>query len=107
MKTNSYKVIKNFIHNDLGITKEYIDTIIRDTVNNEIHKILNDELRIKSIIENEIIRSCKKYNSDGTRRSFIVSTMDDIYNRIDSEIHKTVRERLIVKLRDSDEDNVR
>lgn len=107
MKTNSYRVIKNFIHNDLGITKEYIDTIIRDTVNNEIHKILNDELRIKSIIENEIIRSCKEYNSDGTRRSFIVSIMDDIYNRIDSEIHKTVRERLIVKLRDSDEDNVR
>ena len=36
---SSYHDIKNYIHNDLGITKEYIDRIIRETVNTEIHKI--------------------------------------------------------------------
>lgn len=99
---SSYHDIKNYIHNDLGITKEYIDKIIRETVNTEIHKILNDEPRIKRTIEDEIIRCCKVYKSDGSRRSFVISTMDDIYNRIDTEIHNIVRERLIIKLKDGD-----
>lgn len=99
---SSYHDIKNYIHNDLGITKEYIDGIIRETVNTEIHKILNDEPRIKRTIEDEIIRCCKVYKSDGSRRSFVISTMDDIYNRIDTEIHNIVRERLIIKLKDGD-----
>lgn len=37
------------------------------------------------------------------RRSFVISTMDDIYNRIDSTIHEEVRKILIVELRDDNE----
>lgn len=95
-----YNIIKNYIHNDLRITKEDIRGIIEETVKTEIHKILNDEPRIKQTIEDEIIRCCKVYNSDGERRSFVISTMDDIYNKIDKEIHNIVRENLIVSLRE-------
>lgn len=100
---SAYNDIKNYIHNELGVTKEYVDDIIRKTVVDEIHKILNDEPRIKQVIEDEIVRCCKIYKSDGTRRSFVISVMDDIYNKIDKTIHEEVRKRLIVELRSDDD----
>ena len=98
-----YKDVKNYIHNELGITKEYIDDLIRKTVKEEIVKVLNDDERIKRTVENEIVRCCKIYKSDGTRRSFVINVMDDIYNKIDSVIHEEVRKRLIIELKEPEE----
>ena len=100
---STYNDVKNYIHNELGITKEYINDLVHKTVVDEIHKVLNDEPRIKQVIEDEIVRCCKIYKSDGTRRSFVISVMDDIYNKIDKTIHEEVRKRLIVELRDDNE----
>lgn len=38
-----YKEVKNVIHNDLGITKEYVDKVIQDTIKTEINKLIKDE----------------------------------------------------------------
>lgn len=100
---DSYKDVKNYIHNELGITKEYIDDIIRKTVKEEIVKVLNDNERIRRTVENEVVRCCKIYNSDGTRRSFVINVMDDIYNKIDKVIHEEVHKRLIIELKEPEE----
>lgn len=98
------KDIKNYISNSLGISKDEIkDEIfntIKEMVSIEVEKCLNDENRLQSLVEKEVLRQIKK--SDG-RNSYIVMTMDAIYNKIDKVIHEEVLKRLVIELR-SDED---
>ena len=105
-KTNfeieNYKDIKNYIHNYLGLTKEEVREmaleVVKNTVKKEVDKCLNDENRLQHMIEKEILSQIK-YGQDGyKRRSFLISVMDEVYNRIDEIIHEEVLKRLQRKL---------
>ena len=104
-KIDNYKEIKNYIHNYLGLTKEEIKKIIWDTVvetvNKEVNKCLNDKERIKSIIEGQIKFEIMR---DHPRRSYIHSTMDEIYNKIDTTIHEEVIKRLRIELKEPEDE---
>lgn len=107
-RIENYRDLKNYIHNYIGLTKEEVKYIFKDilegTVQEEVKKIMNDEEGLKRIIRKEISNEIKRqYNSK--RSSYIVSTMDDIYNRIDRTIHNIVKDRLIIELKGDDEDN--
>ena len=100
-RIDNYKELKNYIHNYLGLTKEEIkkmvwDTVV-ETVNKEVNKCLNDKERIKSIIEGQIKFEIMR---DHPRRSYIHSTMDEIYNKIDTTIHEEVVKRLRIELKE-------
>lgn len=104
-KIDNYKELKNYIHNYLGLTKEEIkkmvwDTVV-ETVNEEVNKCLNDKERIKSIIEGQIKFEIMR---DHPRRSYIHSTMDEIYNKIDSTIHEEVIKRLRIELKEPEDE---
>lgn len=111
IKTNfeieNYKDIKNYIHNYLGLTKEevrsIIDGVVKDTIQKEVSKYLNNENRLTSLVEKEIIRQLKC--QDKIRNSFIVNTMDGIYNKIDKVIHEEVIKRLQITLKEPKEDS--
>lgn len=100
----SYKDIKNYIHNYLGLTKEevrsMVDEVVKDTVQKEVSKYLNDENRLTSLVEKEILRQLKC--QDHIRNSFIINTMDGIYNKIDKVIHEEVLKRLQITLKEPD-----
>ena len=104
-KIDNYKELKNYIHNYLGLTKEEIKKMIWDTVvetvNKEVNKCLNDKERIKSIIEGQIKFEIMR---DHPRRSYIHSTMDEIYNKIDSTIHEEVVKRLRIELKEPEDE---
>lgn len=109
-KTNfeveNYKDIKNYIHNYLGLTKEEVREmvleVVKDTVKKEVDKCLNDENRLQHMIEKEILSQIK-YGQDGyKRRSFLISVMDEVYNRIDGIIHEEVLKRLQITLKDTE-----
>lgn len=104
-KIDNYKELKNYIHNYLGLTKEEIKKMIWDTVvetvNEEVNKCLNDKERIKSIIEGQIKFEIMR---DHPRRSYIHSTMDEIYNKIDSTIHEEVIKRLRIELKEPEDE---
>ena len=109
-KTNfeieNYKDIKNYIHNYLGLTKEEIREmvleVVKNTVEKEVNKCLNDENRLQHMIEKEILNQIK-YGQDGyKRRSFLISVMDEVYNRIDGIIHEEVLKRLRITLKDAE-----
>ena len=104
-KIDNYKEFKNYIHNYLGLTKEEIKKMIWDTVvetvNKEVNKCLNDKERIKSIIEGQIKFEIMR---DHPRRSYIHSTMDEIYNKIDSTIHEEVIKRLRIELKEPEDE---
>ena len=104
-RKDNYKELKNYIHNYLGLTKEEIkkmvwDTVV-ETVNKEVNKCLNDKERIKSIIEGQIKFEIMR---DHPRRSYIHSTMDEIYNKIDSTIHEEVVKRLRIELKEPEDE---
>ena len=104
-RKDNYKELKNYIHNYLGLTKEEIKKMIWDTVvetvNKEVNKCLNDKERIKSIIEGQIRYEIMK---DHPRRSYIHSTMDEIYNKIDTTIHEEVVKRLRIELKEPEDE---
>ena len=104
-KIDNYKELKNYIHNYLGLTKEEIKKMIWDTVvetvNKEVNKCLNDKERIKSIIEGQIKFEIMR---DHPRRSYIHSTMDELYNKIDSTIHEEVIKRLRIELKEPEDE---
>ena len=104
-RKDNYKELKNYIHNYLGLTKEEIKKMIWDTVvetvNKEVNKCLNDKERIKSIIEGQIKFEIMR---DHPRRSYIHSTMDEIYNKIDTTIHEEVVKRLRIELKEPEDE---
>lgn len=104
MSRNNYRELKNYIHNYLGISKEDIKKAIWDLVvelvNEEVNKCLNDKERIRAIIEGQVRYEIMK---DRPRRSYIHSTMDEIYNKIDSTIHEEVVKRLRVELKEPED----
>jgi light-regulated signal transduction histidine kinase (bacteriophytochrome) len=105
-KIDSYKEIKNYIHNYLGLTKEEVKNMIWDvvveTVNEEVNKCLNDKARIRTIVEGQVRYEIMK---DSPRRTYIHTTMDEIYNKIDQTIHEEVVKRLKIELKNPIEDN--
>lgn len=104
-RKDNYKELKNYIHNYLGLTKEEVKKMIWDTVvetvNEEVNKCLNDKERIKSIIEGQIKFEIMR---DHPRRSYIHSTMDEIYNKIDTTIHEEVVKRLRIELKEPEDE---
>lgn len=104
-RIDNYKELKNYIHNYLGLTKEEIKKMIWDTVvetvNEEVNKCLNDKERIKAIIEGQIKFEIMR---DHPRRSYIHSTMDEIYNKIDTTIHEEVVKRLRIELKEPEDE---
>ena len=104
-RIDNYKELKNYIHNYLGLTKEEIkkmvwDTVV-ETVNKEVNKCLNDKERIKAIVEGQVRFEIMR---DHPRRSYIHSTMDEIYNKIDTTIHEEVVKRLRIELKEPEDE---
>lgn len=106
MNPERYKDVKNYIHNELNITKAemhtYIWDIITQTVKEEVAKALNDKERLHRVVQDEIVKQLK-YLSYNDRRSYIVCTMEKIYNKIDEEICKQVIDKLQISLKEEDD----
>lgn len=104
-RIENYKEIKNYIHNYLGLTKEevrsIIDEVVKEIIKKEVSKYFNDKNGLESLIEKEIIRQLKC--QDNVRKSFIINTMDGIYNKIDTIIHEEVLKRLKIELKEPNE----
>jgi serine protease inhibitor len=68
MKNDKWNMFKNYMHNELGITKEDIRNWIQETIQKEIKLLVNnsyDNFNLNTLIKNEIYShdmwSDKKY----------------------------------------------
>lgn len=93
-----YRAIKNVIHNDLGITKDYIDKVIQDTVKTEINKLMKDECFIYGLVEKEVMRSLHNKDAGSWRTLHDASTF--IKDEITSTILDEVKNKLEIRLKD-------
>lgn len=85
---SNYSDVKNIIHNDLGITKEYVDSVIKKTVEDRVAAMINDESYITSIIENCVKDALRK--KDGKPWRYL----NDFTTWIENEITQTILEEV-------------
>lgn len=96
-----YRAVKNVIHNDLGITKEYIDKVIQDTIKTEINKLMKDECFIYGLVEKEVMRSLHNKDANSWRTLHDASTF--IKDEITSTILDEVKNKLEIRLKRKDD----
>lgn len=99
-----YRAAKNVIHNDLGITKEYINNIVQDTVKAEVNKLLNNESYITSLIKGEVLRSI--YNEDSKTWHLIRDASGWIKDEVTGTIVNEVKNKLEIRLKDDYEGHI-
>lgn len=50
---NNYLEVKNYLHNELGVTKRFVEEIIKELVQEEVRKIISSEF-IENAVEKDI-----------------------------------------------------
>lgn len=95
---NNYKEVKNYIHNDLGITKEDINKIIIDTVKDEVAKLLKDESFVSSMMKNHIISLLKDKEYKNPRYRTITDINSFLYDNVLEELCRTVHNNIKIKV---------
>lgn len=101
---SNYTDVKNYLHNDLGITKEYVDNLITELVKKEVKKVFNDteyiQFVIKGIIYDAVNEEFVGNNFWHTIRDMSSIIKDDINNAI----YKEVKDRIVISLKEDTDD---
>ena len=101
---DDYKELKNILHNDLKITKAEIHNKIMDAISDivykEVDKALHDKAYIEDLVKGYISAEIRR--DDYQRRSYLHCALDEIYHKIDTVIHEEVCNRLVIELKESD-----
>ena len=96
----NYKEIKNYLHNELGITKEYIDSIIVKTVQDEVKKVFNNEGYVRDVIIKTIDREVRREVCGESGWHTIHDMNSMIKDEILSIIVKEVKDKVIIRLKE-------
>lgn len=99
---SQYSDVKNYIHNDLGITKEYIEKIILKTIQDEIEKLFVDEERLQTILE-RIVRQTIKKDENKMLYHLLINFDSLLDKKITETIFNEVKSRLKIELVDGKE----
>ena len=95
---DNYKEIKNYIHNDLNITKEDIQEIIQKEVKNQISKLLKDSNFVESMILNHIKMLLQDKNYNNPHYKIITDINGFIYDELISELGKVVHDNIKIRV---------
>lgn len=90
MKNEKYIMFKNFLHNELGITREDIQEWIQDAIREETKKVIN-----KTFADFDIEREARRAISDSIysgysniRKEIIESAAREVLSQLDIQISK-------------------
>lgn len=97
-----YIAVKNYIHNDLKITKEDINLIIEKTVQDQVQNLLKDNGILFSIIRNVVGSS---YREPIFR--YLTNIDQTIYNEVTKEVCKQIKENIVISLKDYTDDAIK
>ena len=91
---SNYSDVKNYIHNDLGITKEYIDDIIKKTIIDEVITLFKDEERLQAILERIVFKTIKE-----DRHKTLYHLLINFDSLLDEKITKAIFNEVKSKLK--------
>ena len=88
MKNDKWSMFKNYMHNELGITKEDIEKWVRDAVKSEARKLVDNEYG-KFDMREEIEKIFKEkffFGSDTFNRATMSTFRDVLMERLEIKI---------------------
>lgn len=103
---SNYADVKNYLHNDLGISKEYVEEVILKVVKDEIEKLFSDEGRLQVILE-RIIRNSIKRDEHKTLYHLLLNFDSLLDEKITRTVFDAVKSKLKIELVEEDEDNAK
>lgn len=102
MKNELYRELKQYIHNEMGITKEDIRDMIRDCVKEEVEAIFKDGNNYNKYIATLVNRYVKDNKQEYATPRFTLHKphcLDQVvYDEVVREVSKTVKERVLISL---------
>lgn len=99
---SQYSDVKNYIHNDLGVTKEYIEKIVLKIIQDEIEKLFVDEERLQTILE-RIVRQTIKKDEHKILYHLLINFDSLLDEKITETVFNEVKSRLKIELVDGKE----
>lgn len=93
-----YRAAKNVIHNNLGITKEYIEEVVKDTVKKEIDKLMGDDCFIRGLVEKQVLYNIGR--KDSKNWHILHDCSNWISEEINSVILNEVKDKLVISLKE-------
>lgn len=103
---SNYADVKNYLHNDLGISKEYVEEVILKVVKDEIEKLFSDEERLQVILE-RIIRNSIKRDEHKTLYHLLLNFDSLLDEKITRTVFDAVKSKLKIELVEENEDNAK
>lgn len=97
---SNYLDVKNYIHNDLKLSKEDIMQVVENTVKVEINKLLKDDSYLSTLINNEVLSSLKR-TSDDSSRYFLYNPISMIKSEVVDNIVNLVKDNVEISLKPS------
>ena len=94
---SNYSDVKNYIHNELGIKKEYVEEIILKTVKDEINKLFTDEERLQVILE-RIVRQTIKKDEHKVLYHLLINFDSLLDEKITQTVFNEVKSKLKIEL---------
>lgn len=85
MSDGKYKMFKNYMTNELGITKEDIQEWVQESVNQEVKKLVNQEYKkfsIEKVIENSILENENYFTGRRLREDISQKIANTIIDKI-------------------------
>ena len=98
-----YRELKQYIHNEFGITKEDIRELIRDCVKEEVEAVLSDSNNYNKFLGNQINQYLTKNDGqykDPFYKTFAPKCLDQVvYDAVVKELNKTIKDKVVISLK--------
>ena len=95
---DNYKEVKNYIHNDLKITKKDIQKIIQDIVKEQVTVLVKDSSFIHEMIFDHIKHVFRKEEYKAPYHKLITDINSYIYDETIHEIARRVHDDIKIKV---------
>lgn len=102
---SNYSDVKNYIHNDLGISKDYVEEVILKTVQDEIDKLFTDESRLQVILE-RIVKQTIKKDEHKILYHLLINLDSLLDKKITQTVFNEVKSKLKIELISGGADNI-
>lgn len=99
---SNYSDVKNYIHNELGISKDYVEEIILKMVKDEINKLFTDEERLQVILE-RIVKQTIKKDEHKILYHLLINFDSLLDEKITQTVFNEVKSKLKIELADNKE----
>ena len=94
---SNYSDVKNYIHNELGFDKKYVEEVILKTVTDEINKLFTDEERLQVILE-RIVRQTIKKDEHKVLYHLLINFDSLLDEKITQTVFNEVKSKLKIEL---------